>query len=86
MPWATRGGRLPIETSITDYVGDEADIHLPGQRIRDTTRSCAEPGRLASVVRQTDGALSRVALARMTFARMSDAFLVQMNGFGFSLW
>ena len=40
----------------------------------------------SSVVRQTDGALSRVALARMTFARMSDAFLVQMNGFGSSLW
>ena len=42
--------------------------------------------KMASVVRQTDGALSRVALARMTFARMSDAFLVQMNGFGSSLW
>ena len=40
----------------------------------------------ASVVRQTDGALFKVCLARVTFARMSDAFLVQMNGFGWSLW
>ena len=35
---------------------------------------------------QIDGALSTVLLARMTFARMSDAFFVQIKGLGFSLW
>ena len=50
------------------------------------TVSLVGGGSRTSVVRQTDGALSRVALARMTCARMSDAFLVQMNGFGSSLW
>ena len=39
----------------------------------------------ASVVRQTDGALFSARLARVTLARMSDAFFVQMNGLGASL-
>ena len=55
----------------------EAGIVLVGTEIKATC---------ASVVHQVDGALSRVSLARMIFARMSDAVLVQMNGFGWSLW
>jgi hypothetical protein len=35
-----------------------------------------------SGVRQTDCILFSLALARVTFARMSEAFAVQMNGFG----
>ena len=42
-------------------------------------------GVVASVVRQTDGALFSARLARVTLARMSDAFFVQMNGLGASL-
>jgi integrase len=37
----------------------------------------------ASGVRHTDGHLLRVARARVTFSRMSEAFAVQMMGFGF---
>ncbi len=37
----------------------------------------------SSVVRHTDRRLSNEALARVTFSRMSEAFAVQMNGFGF---
>jgi len=36
----------------------------------------------ASGLRQTDCILFSLALARVTFARMSEAFAVQMNGFG----
>jgi hypothetical protein len=36
----------------------------------------------ASDLRQTDCILFSLALARVTFARMSEAFAVQMNGFG----
>ena len=39
-----------------------------------------------SVVHEIDGALSTDFRARMTFARMSDAFFVQIQGLGFSLW
>ena len=38
--------------------------------------------RHASGVRQTDCILFSLAMARVTFARMSEAFAVQMNGFG----
>ena len=34
----------------------------------------------SSVVRHTDGLLLRLALARLTFSRMSLAFAVQMKG------
>jgi uncharacterized protein (TIGR03437 family) len=37
---------------------------------------------IPSVVRHSDAALSRVRRARVTFSRMSDAFAVQINGFG----
>ncbi|WP_244255716.1 hypothetical protein [Burkholderia vietnamiensis] len=37
---------------------------------------------LTSGLRQTDCILFSLALARVTFARMSEAFAVQMNGFG----
>jgi len=37
---------------------------------------------LTSGPRQTDCILFSLALARVTFARMSEAFAVQMNGFG----
>jgi len=40
----------------------------------------------ASVVRHTDGHLCRAVRARVTFSRMSEAFAVQMRGFGFLLW
>ena len=50
----------------------------------------AQPGTIrlpvTSVVRQSDAALSKTFLARMTFAKMSDAFVVQMKGLGSSLW
>ena len=39
----------------------------------------------ASAARQTDCILLSLALARVTFARMSEAFAVQMNGFGWRL-
>jgi len=39
----------------------------------------------ASVVRQTVDNLSSLVRARLTFSKMSDAFAVQINGFGFSL-
>ena len=45
----------------------------------------AIPDLRPSVVRQTDGALFSARLARVTLARMSDAFFVQMNGLGASL-
>ena len=38
-----------------------------------------------SVVRHTDGLLLRLALARLTFSRMSVAFAVQMKGLGWRL-
>jgi hypothetical protein len=37
---------------------------------------------IASGLRQTDCILFILALARVTFARISEAFAVQMNGFG----
>jgi len=40
---------------------------------------------LASVVRQTVDNLSSLVRARLTFSKMSDAFAVQIKGFGFSL-
>ena len=40
----------------------------------------------ASVVRHTDGHLCMAVRARVTFSRMSEAFAVQMKGFGFLLW
>jgi hypothetical protein len=36
----------------------------------------------SSGLRQTDCILLSLVLARVTFARMSEAFAVQMNGFG----
>ena len=39
-----------------------------------------------SVVRQLEWILFKVLLARVTLARMSAAFAVQMKGFGFALW
>lgn len=36
----------------------------------------------ASVVRHSDATLSRVRRARVTFSRISEAFAVQMKGFG----
>ena len=39
----------------------------------------------SSVVRHNWYILSNLALARVTFSRMSDADLVQINGLGFSL-
>jgi hypothetical protein len=39
-------------------------------------------GAQTSVVRHTDGLLFRLALARLTFSRMSLALAVQMKGFG----
>ena len=44
------------------------------------------PNAPASVVHQTDGELTASAdLARVTFARMSQALAVQMKGFGAKL-
>ena len=56
--------------------GIRAPVILPTRRWATVT---------ASVVRQTDGALFSARLARVTLARMSDAFFVQMNGLGASL-
>ena len=45
-------------------------------------RTRANQQSAASGLRQTDCILFSLALARVTFARMSEAFAVQMNGFG----
>jgi len=41
--------------------------------------------KVTSVVRQTVDNLFSFARARLTFSKMSDAFAVQMNGFGSAL-
>ena len=46
------------------------------------SRNSAAKESASSGLRQTDCILFSLALARVTFARMSDAFAVQMNGFG----
>jgi len=43
-----------------------------------------DPG-AASALRHTDGLLLRLALARLTFSRISLAFAVQINGLGWRL-
>ena len=55
-----------------------ADLRLAIRRARRLQR-------VASVVRHADRTLSKVARARVTFSRMSEAFAVQTNGFGWWL-
>ena len=54
----------------------------PGRRDRLLSAMKGHSVSLASGLRQTDCILFSLALARVTFARMSEAFAVQMNGFG----
>ncbi len=51
--------------------------------LKDDRTFCS--GSLSSVVRQTVDNLFSLARARLTFSKMSDAFAVQMNGFGSAL-
>ena len=66
--------------TITDQYGKVGTITPSGG-----TLHVVVGGTSSSVVRQTDGALFSARLARVTLARMSDAFFVQMNGLGASL-
>ena len=83
-------------TLATPDFGPKDGVHLNPNGVRSSqihlkphaqhSKSSDRVTHLTSGVRQADGALSRASRARVTFARMSDAFFVQMKGFGLSLW
>jgi RNA polymerase sigma-70 factor (ECF subfamily) len=82
--WSTRG-RIR-ELTVKSYLFAVArnvhrDLQRQGWRREGLDDKHTDPG--ASGVRHTDGHLLRVARARVTFSRMSEAFAVQMMGFGF---
>jgi hypothetical protein len=67
--------------TIADDAFFEFRYHFPGWPL--TIRGGAN--RIASALRHTDRLLLRLALARLTFSRMSLAWAVQVKGLGWRL-
>src|SRR3954447_16655136 len=80
----TRQKRRKTRTRIPCVLGEKVS---PKANHSSPPAACADgDGGDTSVVRHTDDHLCRAARARVTFWRMSEAFAVQMKGFGFLLW
>lgn len=84
--WASTGDkdvRLYPDASPRGGVFEGIDIVMKKVEVAEaTSRMALLLDTDASGVRQTGCILLSLALARVTFARMSEAFAVQMNGFG----
>ena len=78
-----------INTLIGSSEGkSQQHVAVDGETLRgnsDTNRGTG-PLHLVSVVSHSDGTLFSAALALATFSRISSAFFVQTNDFGFLLW
>jgi len=72
--YSIRGSKPEISVAVAKCTSDVAADKPVGGRLMHNPP--------ASVVRDSDGTLSRVRRARVTFSRISEAFAVQMKGFG----
>src|SRR5207245_2476034 len=74
---------LPVRRQLN--LGVTEGIVMDSQRAVISDARATMASTAASVVRQTDATLFKVALARFTFSRISVALAVQIKGLGFWL-